>query len=208
MTIPKKNKMPDLSRLTRNNLVSMYIIASLAGADRDLDEKFILYRKIFVRLVDKAIYEYSLVRKNVINQINARSGEIYIFLAMDHLENCINSVRRLFNLFDRIKSIKKNPFTIDKVLRKLINSNFSKVKDVRNFIEHIDEDIQKGIITKSQPIALKINEDASKVSIGESELSLIDLSILINKFYVIGSELARYNAKGVNHISFKAIRKK
>ncbi len=208
MTIPKENKMPDLSHLTQNKLVPIYLIAGLAGADRDLDKKFILYRKIFVRLVDKAIYEYLLVRKAVINQINARRGEIYIFSAMDHLENCINSVRRLFHLFDRIKGNRKNPFIIDKILRKLISSNFSKIKDVRDFVEHIDEDTQKGTIRDGQPIALKINKDASKVSIGECELSLLDLAMLITKFYEIGSELAKYNAKGVNQKSFKVIRKK
>lgn len=208
MTILKECKMPDLSHLTKIKLVSSYIISSLAASDRNLDKKFILYRKIFVRIVDKAIYEYLLVRETVFNQINAKSGEIYIFSAIDHLENCINSIRRLFYLFDHIKGNKENPFIIDKILRKSISSYFSQIKDVRDLIEHIDKDIQKGTIKDDQPIALKINENASKVSIGEYELSLLDLATLITKFYEIGSELARYNAKGVDQKSFKVIRNK
>lgn len=130
MTIPKECKMPDLSNLNKDRLVQIYIIASLAAADRDLDKKFITYRKIFVRLVDKAIYEYLLVHEAVINQINTKNGEICIFSTVDHLENCINTVRRLFSMFDRINTNKGNPFTVDKILRRFISSYFSKIKDI------------------------------------------------------------------------------
>ena len=208
MTVPKECKMSDLSYLTKNKLVSSFVLSSLfSGADRGLDKKFIIYRKIFIRLIDKSIYEYLLVRDDVINQINAKNGEIYMFSAVNHLENCINTVRRLFYLFDHIKSDKNIPFTIDKTLRKLIYS-YSKIIKIRDFVQHIDEHIQKGSIIDDQPIALEINENASKACIGKYELSLSDLYKIITKFYEIGYELARYNARNVDKDSFKVIREK
>jgi len=209
MAIPKECKMPDLSHLAKKKLVPSYIISSLTGSDKSLDKKFILYRKRFVQLVDKAIDDYLLVRETVIKQISAESGTIYLFSTINYLENCINSIRRLFYLFDGIKSNKQNPFSIDRTFRRFISRYSSQIRKTRDLTEHIDKYIKNGAkngaIREGQTIAFKFNKDATKVSIVNCELSLIDLAKLITKFHEFGSELAKYNAKGVNLKSFKII---
>lgn len=195
MSIFKECKMPKLkNNLIKDKLTMSFVISIIGGRDRYLDKKLISYRKIFVRLVDKSIFEYSLARENIINQINSDNNTIYYyFLAVNHLENCINTTKRLFNLFDRIKKIKENPFIEDKILKKLVNAYLKPIEKVRNSIEHIDKDIQNEIIESKQPISLKIDyENASKASIGKYELSLIGLSKIITNFHEIGSKLVMY----------------
>lgn len=195
MSIFKECKMPKLKNdLIKDKLTMFIVISIIGGRDRNLDKKLISYRKIFVRLVDKSIFEYSSARENIINQINSDNNIIYYyFLAVNHLENCINTTKRLFNLFDRIKKIKENPFIEDKILKKLVNPYLKPIEKVRNSIEHIDKDIQNEIIESKQPISLKIDyENASKVSIGKYELSLICLSKIITNFHEIGSQLVMY----------------
>jgi len=208
MPLPKTCKMPDLSPLTEKKAVGSYLLSSLVGSNSNLGPNFILYRKLFVRLADKAIYEYSIVREAVIDQINDKDGGIYIVPIINHLENCINALRRLFCLFKYIKSVKQNYFFIDRNLRRSIDIKFHQIKGLRNLIEHMDEKILKGGIKKGQTIALDISEDASEIMIGDIRLSTTDLSNLIKSFYAIAQDLAVYNAPGVSEEAFKAIKPK
>ncbi|TSA44403.1 hypothetical protein D4R51_03870 [bacterium] len=208
MPLPKKCKMPDLISLAKMKVLGSYLLSSLTGADDKLDFRFIQYRRVFVRLADKAIYEYQIAREAVIEQINDKDGGIYLAKIINHLENCINSVRRLLYLFDRIKSDRKNPFIIDRSLRRLIESKSSQIVDMRDIIEHIDTEILGGKIKNDQTIALDISDNASEIMIGGFNLSLTDLSSLITHFHSIASELAVFNAPGINPQTLKVIKQK
>ncbi len=209
MAIPIECKMPDLSNLKMNELMASLIISRLVDGSRcDLDKKLILYRNLFVRLVEKAIWEYSRVRETIINQIDDKRGSIYIFTAINHLENCINSVKRLINLFERIQRNKENPFSIDRTFKGIIKSYSSQIEDSRNSVEHMDEHIQKVEIKDGQTIALDFNIDASKASIGKFEISLLYLAKIITKFYEFGSEFAKYKTMSASQKNNKVIKKK
>lgn len=208
MPLPKECKMPDLSHLAQKKVLGLYLLSGLIGSDNNLSKKFILYRKVFVRLADKAVYEYSMAREAIIDQINNKDGGIYIAPIINHLENYINTVRRLYYLFDRIKSKKQGLFFIDKNLRKSIDSQLSQIKDIRNLVEHIDGAISKGEIKDGQTIALDLSEDASEIRIGELKLSTETLANIIECFYEIAAELAIYNAPGVSEENFNILKLK
>jgi len=99
MAIPTKCNMPDLTDLNQQKAVSRYLMTGLAGSDNNLNKNFVLNRKVFVRLADKAVYEYSIARENVISQINETKGGIYLVGIVNHLENCIISLRGLFYIY-------------------------------------------------------------------------------------------------------------
>jgi len=208
MPLPRECKIPDLSHLTEKKATSSYILTGLIGSDNNLDPKFVLFRKLFVRLADKAIYEYSMAREAVIDQIKDKDGGIYIVPIINHLENCINSLRRLFHLFDHLKKAKYSPIFFDRTLRKLLDSKNEAIQGIRNSIEHIDNLIINGKISEGQTIALDISEDSSKLVIGSKKISTNDLANLISHFYHIARELAIYNAPGVDEKSFKIIKRR
>jgi len=101
MAIPSKCKMPDLSGLDR--LMNRLMVQVLVG-DRGLSRKAALYRRNFVRLLDKALREYNEAREIILAEIAeanrspkemAKDGRsIYIITFPDHMETCINAVRR------------------------------------------------------------------------------------------------------------------
>jgi len=208
MALPTKCDMPDLADLNQQKAVSRYLMTGLIGSDNNLNKNFVLNRKVFVRLADKAVYEYLSARDNVINQISDKEGGIYLVGIINHLENCIISLRGLFYIFDHIKKDKDNKFFIERTSRKLIESKFGVIKNIRDAIIHIEEEIRNGKIKDGQMIALDISEDASMIAIGDRELSIFDLANNIRRFHALALEIATYNAPGTKPEDFKILKEK
>jgi len=57
-------------------------------------------------------------------------------------------------------------------------------------------------------IALDISEDASRIVIGDNELSTLSLANNIKRFYSLALEIAIYNAPGVKSEDFKILKEK
>ena len=159
MVIPSECKMPDLSGLD-SPLIGRLIVQLLVG-EPGLSRKTSLYRKNYIRLVDKALREYHEARELILAQIAEanRSAEemsrdgrhIYLILFTDHIETCINAVSRLFRLFERIKSERKSP-AFPRELRRLLETQGESVAKVRNTVEHMDERIRNDEISPVKPI--------------------------------------------------------
>lgn len=108
--------MPDLSDL--DSLMNRLIVQALIG-EPGLSQKTRLYRRNFIRLVDRALREYREARELILAEIAemnrspeemSRDGRrIYLFTFPDHIETCINAVRRLYKLLGRIKAEKGSP---------------------------------------------------------------------------------------------------
>lgn len=206
MPLPKECRMPEISDLKISTL-AQYIVGQLVGAGKGIDRHIEDYRKNFVRLVDKAVYEYNEARNAVVAQIKDKQATIYVTVITNHLENCINAVKRSLNLLDRIRHHQRAPFIMDRTTYRAINFYSDEVKDIRDTIEHIDERIAKDEI-KNCPVALDISEDASKATIGDKSISLICLANLIRKLHGLALETAQYNAPGIGNDKFKIIKKK
>src|SRR4030042_6365663 len=110
MGIPKECKMPDLSGLDAP-LMSRLVVQLLIG-ESSLSHNARLYRRNFVRLVDKALREYNEARGAILKQVaeakrpakemEKHGRQIFTFQFTDHIETCINAISRLFKLLERI----------------------------------------------------------------------------------------------------------
>lgn len=163
MEIPKECKMPDLSNLD-SSLINRLVITLLAG-EQDISPNASKYRRNFIRLIDRAISHYLEARNDLINLIEEapkkglnESGYLYFALVSfpDHMETVINSLSRLYKLLEAIMSEENSP-RVPRTLRRSVMSQDSAVRDIRNCIEHIDGDIQKGKIVSGKPVLLSID---------------------------------------------------
>jgi hypothetical protein len=195
MSIPTECKMPDLTGLD-SPLFNRLFVKLLIG-ERNISRKASLYRRNFIRLIDKALREYDEARNIVLAEIAeanrpaeemAKTGRhIYIYSFTDHIETCINAVSRLFRLLDRISSEKDSP-VFPRSLRKLLQAKNQSIKDIRNSVEHIDEYIQKDEIAPGNPIMLTLNEETDGVVVSKFEIKFEELAIVLKNI----NEIAAY----------------
>jgi len=199
--IPEECKMPDLSPLTEIKLQSKSIMYSLIG-NPGISHKEGRYRNNFARLVDKAVYEYQLSREAILSQIEERNRSseemsregtpLFILSYIDHFENCINSITRVLNLLNRVKKSSLS-FSIPRNLKRSMKAYSRDLRDFRNIIEHIDEEIQKDKILKDQPVMLSISKDGEQAIIGNLQIRFNDVAMTLRKLHKIGILLFEAN---------------
>jgi len=192
MAIPSECKMPDLSGID-SPLLGRLIIQLLVG-ERGLSPKASMYRRNFIRLVDKAVREYGEARKAILADVAEarRSAEEMIehgrqlhFTAFtDHIETCINAVSRLFRLLERIKSEKESP-SFPRELRKLVETQSESIKTIRDIVEHMDERIQKDEIAPGKPIMLTVSKEGDRLLVSDCEMKFRDLAMVLEKMHEI-----------------------
>jgi hypothetical protein len=171
--LPSECKMPDLSDLLVSPPDKPFLTHQLIGAEAGFPETMLAYRRNFVRLADKAARDYTDVRKCVLLLIRLRKlgkleiarGRLLMNVTVNKLEDCIITVRRLFNYFERVKSDPTN-FPLDRTFKRRINAMERSISDVRDLIVHLDEDIYHGRVAAGQPIAPDLDERTTTISLG------------------------------------------
>lgn len=186
MPIPKECKMPDLADLD-SPLMNRLIVQLMIG-EKDFSSNAAKYRRNFVRLIDKAIREYSEARNLIIAQIKeskrsaaeiSEKGRFLLLLGFpDNMETCINAVSRLFKLLFAINREKQSP-KLPRDLRKLVQSQRDSIKNVRDSIEHMDEYIQRGEISPGKPLMLSINKEVDGIEISDFNISFENLAMIL-----------------------------
>lgn len=178
--------MPDLSGLVPQ-LTGLLVVQLLVG-ERDLRPKTRLYRRNFVRLVEKALREYQETREVILARIEKRGLDIsLIFKFTDHIETCINAVSRLYMLLEKIKSKKESP-GFPRELRRSVETQSESIKCTRNAVEHIDQLIHNDEISPGQPVMLAPNENWDGVIISKYEIKFNELAMVLKNMY----EIAQY----------------
>jgi len=193
MGIPKECKMPALSGLDMP-LVSRLLLQVFIG-EPGMSQKAALYRRNFVRLVDKALREHHEARQAILAQIAeakrpakemAEHGrQIFMLEFTDHMENCINAISRLFKLLQSIKSEKNGAPALPRRLRKLVETKNIDITKARDAVEHIDEFIQKDKIASDEPIMLAVTENDDGVMIANYEIKFEELAMVLKKMHEI-----------------------
>jgi len=212
MPLPKKCKMPKIN--IDHKAVSRYWGARIVGADIGFKPE--MYRAVFIRLTDKALYEYNMARNAVLAQIEGRDinhplttfiGEapFYQVVIANHLETCINATNRALDILKRVIHHSRIPFFINRVHRKNVERYFDSINDIRNTLEHIDDEISENKFKKDQPVFLTINEDASEARIGGEKIDLISLARVISKLHKFALELALFDSPGLENEKFEYV---
>ena len=195
--IPKECKMPDLSKLERlQGALTLRVV--FTQADAKIGRKAALFRRVFIRLMDKSVAEY-LESRTVLNsqvqeskrppkEMQETGRIIYMFSFSDHVENCINSVRRLLWLLERIDCDKDAP-TIPRDKKRLLSSQDRKLIDLRDTFEHMDERIQKDEIGANEAIMVKLGGSDDRIEIGPHQITFLELAGIISKLHELASYL-------------------
>ena len=165
----------------------------MVPGDEQLPPKTRLYRRNFIRLVDKAVLEYSKARQALCAQVDEphrppeeleRGRLLYIFTFANHLENCLNAIRRLMNHLDKFKS-DKNGIEIDRTIRRSIESTSTSLIEIRDTVEHLDDRIQKDKIGPAQSITLSITNDQRGAEIAGTMISFTELERIIRRLHEV-----------------------
>jgi hypothetical protein len=205
MAIPKECKMPDLSAL-EYPLVSRLLLQEVFLRKHGFSHEAKLYRRHFVRLLDKALNEYTIAREACLAQIEEakrpvkelESGRIiYTFEFIDHIENCINAVARLSKFLQRLKSV-KTPAGIPRVARRLLETRRGSIKDIRDTVEHVEEKIHNGETSPDKLIMLSLNDENDGVAILDDEIKFSSLAIILRRMHEIALHLLNPKAQVVN----------
>lgn len=186
MVLPKECKMPDLSSVFSGPILGQLMVQLLLG-EPGLSREFKLYRRNYIRLLRKAAYEYKQARETILEWISDHQNLNLPSLFTNHMENCINSISRILKLMYRMKSDKAAP-NIPEETRKSLEKQFDSFREFRNTIEHIDEVISKGEISKGNPVMLVLNSNHDGVVISNLEIKFNDIVNVLKKSY----ELAPY----------------
>jgi len=193
--IPDECKMPDISDL--DFPLKKYLLLHAWAADKGITNKEGLYRRNFVRLVDKAIKEYCEARNSILDQIEeakrpveemTKNGRIlYIFGFADHFENCINALCRLLKQLEVIKS-DSTSWSISRQVRRSIEAHSRSIPDIRNAAEHMEGDIREDKIS-DKPVMLSIGDSGDKAVLGEHEIKFADVAMVLRGLHRIARDL-------------------
>lgn len=199
--IPIQCNMPDLSRLRSESAQSPFLIHQLVGAGRGFPESMASYRRNVVRLADKAVREYEDVRACVLLQIKEqqRTPEemsmtgrlLYTTEMTNRLEDCIVTTRRLYRYFERIKS-DPSGFPLERLLKRRIAALESSIREIRDLIEHLDDDIRAEWIQQGQNTAPVLDEKTTTISMAGHTLPVANLAKAIEHFHAFAHDFAKY----------------
>ncbi len=194
MGIPKECKMPDLSGL--DHLTNRLLVQIMMG-DPGVSRKAALYRRNFVRLVDKALREYHEARQAILAQIaeakrpakemEKHGRQLFVLQFTDHIETCINATARLFKLLERIKSEEQSP-ALPRELRRLLETKNESIAHVRDAVEHMDSLIRNDEIAPGKPVMMTVSEKDDAVIVSSYEIEFEELAMGLQKMH----EIAQY----------------
>jgi hypothetical protein len=195
--IPSFCHMPSLQGQCEPLTPTLLLRLGFVG-DGTLGRKAALYRRLIVRLVDKAVYEYNMARQALVMQIEEgqRPTEemkltgriIHIFGFVDHMENCLNATRRLLWGLDHIKREASAP-PIARPIRQSIAAHAKEIFAIRDVLEHITERIDRGDTRSSEPVLLAISDDGQGVALGKACLRFESIALVIRHSHAFASEL-------------------
>lgn len=199
--IPTELKMEDLSGLQKLQPTLILNLVFSQG-DRDISRRTKLNRRVYIRLLDKTMDEYKEARELIVAQIaeGQRSEEgmalnrhIYMFKFVDHMENCISTVRRILRFLNILKG-NQDGLAFPQTVRNHIKSMTKSIICVRDTVEHLDERIQHDVIQENEPVMLKITDSQDGIMIGGQLLKFSTLSTLIKQLHALGQSMAAWRS--------------
>ena len=143
----------------------------------------------YLLVTDKAVREYTAGRELLIAYSTSSNVTKMLVEGLGRFETSISSTRRAFRFIDRLTGNREIP-AINRTSKRLLNSYKKSIKGIRDFIEHIDEDIHGNDVLKpGMPHLLAINHDGLHLEIGADQLSLCKLAEVIRNLHNVGCKL-------------------
>lgn len=200
-----KNSLPDLSSLLEHKAISIFIVHQLVGVDKDFPPQMASYRRNFVRLADKALRDYLRVYELIEEELAENKKDmakaekegqfLYAPLIFDAIEDCFITLGRLFRYFERIRA-DKSALPLEKIFKKQMLSLESSIREMRNFVEHLDEDIASGKVRSGVLTAPMLNEDTTLISLAGAQLPTSALATAVKHFHEFAQAFATFRVDG------------
>jgi hypothetical protein len=185
------------------SLMPILTVAVMVFNGKHLTQKEQAYIRLFIRLIDKALYEYSIARDAVNAGIEEFKGKLkkipsnlrpiiiggrplFIFDFVDHMETCLNTIRRLYGLKDTIDNERGGLEQMERLKRKFVEAHFYELTSMRGVIQHMDDDIQQGKF--KGPVALTMSENDEEVEISDCSIRFTDIEGVLSRFHEIAKK--------------------
>jgi len=182
---------PDLASLS-GNLVVEGVLRMLFHSAESANPKTRALRFGYLRLVDKCTFEYQQGRALLSEYVNTQPDQSFSRLlhAASHFETCINSIKRSIVYLNALRRDQDGP-TISKNIGVLRNE--TRIRRVRDAIEHTDQDILRGTIGPGDPHLILVK--GTGVALGGEEISYQELAKWIEQLHEEAHRVAGHNAK-------------
>ena len=183
MTIPEPKR--------DGKLISRLLAVTIVGFDKVMDRESQLYLRLLARLVDKAFYEYCIVRELLLEEMKIGNRLAYRIEIVNNLENCVSAISGISKILYRLANgstrTGKRPMKKNLDIYNLISDEMKQkvstttIWAIRNMIEHIDKEIYLGNF--QDQLFLDINEKYETISINGKILSLAELADMITVYH-------------------------
>jgi hypothetical protein len=185
--------MPSLDHL-ETSLRSKRDIGKLLGVHAQPSGRARQIADGYVRLVEKAILEYNEARNILIAFLSDGTAD-HLHRAQDHFESCVQALHRALIYFDRLRNFGykrqdgtpfiPRPREIE-VLRKSVRTP---VRDMRDALEHLDNDILDGTLPEDLPAEIHLGWDTA--TLGTHKLRYTDVTRWIEQLHGFAALLSR-----------------
>jgi hypothetical protein len=147
----------------------------------------------FVHVVEKSLIEYEAARARLIQFLGSGTAEDY-HRAQDHAESCVQSLHRALKLGFRLRSLGFRradgsayvPRPRD--LPALSDGVRSQVGDLRDALEHVDDDIMSGSHPETIEVSLHLGWD--KLSLLSHTLSYAEMASWIAQLHQLATPIS------------------
>lgn len=187
---PTRCMRPNLSGIDHNTTLVYILNSTFRGAGAH-DPKASAYLRGFILVTDKAIFEYQAARAAFQQFVETRNRTSLYIRSTAHLETCIHTTRRALRYVDRLRG------TIGNVLPRddwrAIQTYSESVREVRDIIEHMDDEIAADRISEDgYVIALVLSDEGDAAVIGTLSITFDRLALLLHLLYALATLLADY----------------
>jgi hypothetical protein len=191
LELATKNEMPDLSHLF-HRIILTHMLNRLGGRGPTRGVANVLFVN-FIRLVDKSLAEYRLAREALSEWVSTSAEHVSpLFRTVDHLETCINTLHRAMTFAARIRSNQDCP-DLPKQRSVFSSDAARKIREVRDCLEHFDNDILAGKLPPTAPSILVPRDDCFEL-LGK-KVTYAELASWITQLHAIASSLAHYSER-------------
>ena len=166
--------MKEINKIPGGEIFNTWLLNRAVGGGGFKSPSLNSLATVFIRKVDLAAYEFAVARYNWLTHGTQRESGGGVFFTLpaagDHLELCILSLRRAIRCLDRLRQSKDFP-QIDRLLKKRIDHAGNDLVQIRNTIEHVDEEIAHGL-EMDEPNTLLITADGKFASISDATIEI------------------------------------
>ncbi len=188
---PSHCGMPDLSDLSHKTMLSYVLNSVFRGAGpHDLDA--FAYLRGLILVTDKTIFEYENARAALQEFVATRTRLSVYIQTTWHLENCLHSARRALRFVARLRG-SLGP-VMPRADWRSIGAHERSIREVRDVIEHMDDEIAtEQITTDGYLIALAVTDDGNAAAVGDHTITFDRLAMLLQRLHTLALLLADYH---------------